>query len=249
MARVTRFVVMMGLLLAAWLTLHVQVVFFLFCLITLGFLAGGLLVFHPLKVDLPLVLQPLGPLPQAQASEPSAQQFVAPRLDKEELPMVSFPRRVTLFVGLRNLHILLATAVIVVFTIALSLSSGAAALKSTTPTESGLFEIEGLCLGSVFLLEFAWIWLGERRILRNAALTLGTRVNLSAVDSPFRQIQYSFQDGQGKYRGGYGIDFHEGWKDNVVLVLYDKSHPNRNKPGCGFLFHRVKLETRTNGDD
>ena len=94
---------------------------------------------------------------------------------------------------------------------------------------------------TVVLLNLALIWVGERKVLRRAAVAMGTRSETSAVDSRWRSFQYSFQDRLGVYRGGYSVDFGNRSREYLVLVLYDSTKPNRSKPSCGFLFHKIEM--------
>lgn len=208
---------------------------------TLGCALAGFILFRHLQLSVPLILAPLAPA-DPFASQELAQQFErAVTLDGTPLPVSPFPKRVTLFISLKNTSLLIGIIVGSSVYTYLYFSAGKSAMHRVE--FPSLWFMAEYLVGyfTVLLLGLAWIWLKERRILRRAAVAFGTRVDTTPAGSRWRIIQYSFQDALGVYRGGFSVDFGDRSREYLTLVLYDLAKPTRSKPSCGFVFHKIDV--------
>jgi len=205
---------------------------------TFGCSVAGFLVFPRVKLEVPLVLNPLAP------SEPFADEQHARNYKRSvTLNGEAFPKRMTLSVTLKNKSILLGLIVgSAVYTVLL-LRAGTS-LTHFADVDSGLFYVEyaiGYITVLLFLLSVKW--LKERQILRRANVAVGTRSKATVWGPRVKTIRYQFRDARGGHRGGYSADFEKHTQDHLALVLYDPTHPDRSKPSCGFFFHRIEMKS------
>lgn len=80
-----------------------------------------------------------------------------------------------------------------------------------------------------------WIWITERRVLRNAEACSARSYRISNG-----RIGFQFVTNEGKYSGG--DDFYFGLakpREVATLVLYDVNKIDRCKIGMSFLFHKI----------
>ena len=91
-----------------------------------------------------------------------------------------------------------------------------------------------------FVAAALWIWISERRVLRNADACSATSVS---VDSG--RVSYLFVDRNGGYGGGDGFYFGL-VRPRVLarLVFYNVQKQEINKIGMGLLFHRPTILAR-----
>lgn len=96
----------------------------------------------------------------------------------------------------------------------------------------------GLLRAPVYVVGLGlWIWITERRVLRNAEVCSARSYQISNG-----RIGFQFVTDEGKYGGG--DDFYFGLakpRDVATLVFYDASDIDRCKIGMSFLFHKIVL--------
>lgn len=82
-----------------------------------------------------------------------------------------------------------------------------------------------------------WIWITERRVLRNAEACSARSYRISNG-----RIGFQFVTDQGKYGGGDDLYFNlVKPREVAALVFYDRNEIDRCKIGMSFLFHKVVL--------
>jgi hypothetical protein len=233
--------IVLGLTALLALCSYAPLIFPLISISTLGCILTGFVFFRPLRLKIPLVLKPLAP-PEVFENEERKQVFERLLvLNGMPLPVSPFPKMTALSISLRNVSLLAGITVSSIVYTCLYLQAGKNAL-CPVDFPGKIFMAEYL-VGylTVVLLSLALIWVSERRVLRHAAVAMGTRSETTPVDSRWRSFQYSFQDRLGVYHGGYSLDFGNRAREYLVLVLYDSTKPNRSKPSCGFLFHKIEM--------
>jgi hypothetical protein len=95
-----------------------------------------------------------------------------------------------------------------------------------------------LCRLPAYLIGAAlWIWVSERRVLRDADACSATSVGIKGG-----RVSFMFKDSRGGYGGG--DDFYFGLVRPPALaklVFYSVQKPELNKIGMGLLFHRPTI--------
>ena len=88
-----------------------------------------------------------------------------------------------------------------------------------------------------YVASVLWIWISERRVLRNADACSATSVT---IDSGW--VSFLFLDRRGGYGGGEGFYFGL-VRPRVLarLVFYNVQKPEINKIGMGLLFHKPTI--------
>ena len=91
-----------------------------------------------------------------------------------------------------------------------------------------------------FVAALLWLWISERRVLRNADACSATSVT---IDSGW--VSYLFVDRHRGYGGGEGFYFGR-VRPRVLarLVFYNVQKPEINKIGMGLFFHRPIILTQ-----
>lgn len=93
-----------------------------------------------------------------------------------------------------------------------------------------------MCRFPIFLIAGAlWVWLSERRVLRDADACSASSVTINDG-----RVSFAFVDGQGGYGGG--DDVYWGLVQPTVLarlVFYNRQNTELNKIGMSLLFHRL----------
>jgi hypothetical protein len=80
-----------------------------------------------------------------------------------------------------------------------------------------------------------WIWISERRVLRNA-----DACSARSVSASNGRVSFAFVDRSGVSYGGEGLRFGLVQPPELaMLVLYATRKPELNKIGMGLLFHRL----------
>ena len=101
-----------------------------------------------------------------------------------------------------------------------------------------LWALEYLIAG---LAAVAFIWLGERLLIRNgvAVLALITGRSSGRLGS---YIAYEFRSPDGSFFGGIRHEFIKVAKnDNLIPTIVSRINPDNSKPACSFIFHRVTM--------
>jgi hypothetical protein len=98
-----------------------------------------------------------------------------------------------------------------------------------------------MCRLPIFLIGGAlWVWLTERRALRDA-----DACSASSVKVRDGRVTYQFRDSRGGYGGGDDLFFGLVRPPVVArLVFYNVTNPDVSKIGMGLLFHRVIIMGR-----
>jgi hypothetical protein len=160
---------------------------------TIGCILAGFMLFPRLEVKVPLVLNPLAPDEPFEDAQQARDYERSITLNGSTLPISSFPRRMTLSITIKNKSILVGMLVGSAVYAALLFRAGSSLIHFTEP-DSGLFYGE-FAVGylTALMLLLSTKWLKERRILRSANVTIGTRSNVNAWGPRPRRVQHRFR--------------------------------------------------------
>ena len=204
-----------------------------FLLLILGFL-----VFPFLKKQIPVALKPID-CQEVGLEELEPGMWETPTLEGKPFPIVEPTQLVTISVRLRNLQILFAIGII-------SLGFFAVGMQGRIATQIELFspryiQVYGLDWCSILVLMFAWGWLRERALLRNAGAAIGGFQKPLKGMPVGRLVGYYFRDEGGHYHGDTKLSAGFHGDDNIVLVLFNRGNSDWSMPSWGFMFHKIDL--------
>jgi len=192
----------------------------------LALIAGGFVVFRPLKTGVVLPW----PVQSDTADEPPV--IV---INGEPCPLRGYEQDLVVAVRVRRLAELLGCCLLAGASLYFIL---AREIGGEAGSQIGGFEAEIICMCGLVVLLTSLRWFTERRFLRLSRIALGS---ILATDPGFiRQgLTYQFFDQQGERRGGRGPLSNAG--DNLVLVLYWPSDADVNTVHGAFAFHKFHV--------
>jgi hypothetical protein len=91
----------------------------------------------------------------------------------------------------------------------------------------------------VFIVSLAMQWVWERRMLRVEGVSMGSFSVKGNTKPPYRQVLYHFVDPEGRYRGGCFDSMWCDQDDDMTIIFYDESNPDRSIPASALLFHKL----------
>jgi hypothetical protein len=191
----------------------------------LGLIAGGFVIFRPLRTGVVL------PWP-AQSGHENDQGVII--INGQACPLQGYEQDLAVTVGVRRLSELLGC----------SLLAGAVLFFLVTDrigevgSKIGGFEAEIICICGLVVLLTSLRWFTERRFLRFSRIGFGS---ILAIDPGFfgQGLTYQFFDQQGERRGGRGPLSDSG--DNAVLVLYWPTDADVSAAHGAFAFHSFNI--------
>jgi len=161
------------------------------------------------------------------------------KIEGRTFSVLDLPERLQFTVSRRNLHLVVAIALIALGAAITCLVVTDPLKQQIEPATPRYFEFYGLCYLMVILLFPALAWFSECTLMRIPAITLA---NIGERNDGLRVlwIAYQFTDPSGGYYGGTTMNLVGPKGDQLKVVFCNPGNPSLNKLSCGLLFHKVE---------
>jgi len=156
------------------------------------------------------------------------------RIEGREFSAQTLPFRLEFSIHSRNLHLLLAIALIASGAIFAILTGKISIFRMVDPDSELYWLYYIICYLMFILLLPTCEWLLECALIRSPVLTLAN------VQSDGKLIRYDFRGPRGGYHGGTALNFGGPQRDSLKVVLCNPANPDANKLSSGMLFHRIR---------